>query len=299
MSDVHHPPYDASHAGARPVGRLIDFLQALIPLKIGRYADRLVISHAAIPERRMRTMVLSQKLLALPDGILVDIINDVFVRARPGDIDRARFILSVVDIFSFVEKAPMRLLTLYHLSVIRGYGTTSHIFMAPSPKKIPFDEYDFVEGRELDYLTLGEKRSLARTHIRDKLDRLLYDTNPLVVKNILENPSLTEPDVLKMASRRPNHEKVLATIYQNDRWISSYDVKTAIVRNPYTPVPIALGLLLFLKQQDLWRDRRRLDASRRGHDHCPRAAIPTGGELIRTCRSFPYRWERYRSRLRP
>ena len=103
----------------------------------------------------------------------------------------------------------------------------------------------------MDYLTLGEKRSLARTHTKERLDRLLYDTNPLVVRNILENPSLTEPDVLKMASRRPNHEKVLITIYQSDRWVSSYDVKTAIVRNPYTPVPIALGLLLFLKQQDL------------------------------------------------
>jgi hypothetical protein len=108
-----------------------------------------------------------------------------------------------------------------------------------------------VEGREMDYLTLGEKRSLARTHVKDRLDRLLYDTNPLVVKNILENPSLTEHDVLKMASRRPNHENVLVTIYRNDRWVSSYDVKTAIVRNPYTPVPIALGLLLFLRQQDL------------------------------------------------
>jgi hypothetical protein len=252
MSDIPHPPYDTSHAGGRPAGRLIDFLRALIPLKTGQYADRLVTGQAAIPERKMRTMVLSEKLLALPDGILVDIINDVFVRARPGDINRARFILSVVDIFNLIERAPMRLLTLYHLSVSRGYTATSHIFMAPAPKKIAFDEYDFVEGRELDYLTLGEKRSLARTHIRDKLDRLLYDTDPLVVKNILENPSLTEPDVLKMASRRPNHEKVLATIYQNDRWVSSYDVKIAIVRNPYTPVPIALGLLLFLKQQDLW-----------------------------------------------
>jgi hypothetical protein len=251
MPDLYHPPHDTSRTAAGSVGRLIDFLRTLIPLKTGQYADRLVMSHTTVPERTMRTMVLTRKLLALPDDILVDIINDVFMRARPGDINRARFILSVVDIFKTVETAPMRLLALYHLSVSRGYTTTAHIFMAPAPKKIPFDEYDFVEGRDMDYLTLGEKRSLARTHIRDKLDRLLYDTNPLVVKNILENPSLTEPDVLKMASRRPNNEKVLVTIYQNDRWVSSYDVKTAIVRNPYTPVPIALGLLLFLKQQDL------------------------------------------------
>ncbi len=252
MSDLHHPPLqDSPGTARRPVDSIIALFRALIPLKTSHYADRLVTGHAVIPERTMRTKRLSQRLLALPDGTLVDIINDVFVRARPADIARAQFILSCVDIFNLADTSPMRLLALYHLSVSRGYTTTAHIFMAPSPKKIPYSEYDFVEGRDMDYLTLGEKRSLARTHTKERLGRLLYDTNPLVVRNILENPSLTEPDVLKMASRRPNHEKVLTTIYQNDRWVSSYDVKTAIVRNPYTPVPIALGLLLFLKKQDL------------------------------------------------
>ncbi len=252
MADLLHPP-DGRSAGAagRPVDRLVSLLKALIPSKTGRYADRLVASHAVIPERTMRTMRLSEKLLPLPDDLLTDIVNDVFTRAKPGDIDRAQFILSCVDIFSLSGMPQMRLLALYHRSISKGYATTAHIFMAPSPKKIPYGEYDFVEGRDLDYLTLGEKRSLARTHTKDRLDRLLYDTNPLVVRNILENPSLTGPDVLKMASRRPNHEQVLITIYRNDRWVSSYDVKTAIVRNPYAPVPIALGLMLFLKQQDL------------------------------------------------
>jgi hypothetical protein len=252
MADRFHSPggHSAGAAG-RPIDRLVALLKTLIPSKTGRYADRLVTSHAAIIERTMRTRRLSEKLLALPDDILVDIINDVFARAKPGDIDRAQFILSSVDIFNLTGLPQMRLLSLYHRSVSKGYTTTAHIFMAPSPKKIPHGEYDFVEGRDMDYLTLGEKRSLARTHTKDKLDRLLYDTNPLVVRNILENPSLTENDVLRMASRRPNHENVITTIYRNDRWVSSYDVKTAIVRNPYTPVPIALGLMLFLKHQDL------------------------------------------------
>ncbi len=252
MSDYRHRPYESSLTTAdRPVDMLVALLRALIPVETGRYADCLVEGHTAIAERTMRTMRLSQKLLALPNDTVADIINDVFMRAGPADVDRAQFILSCVDIFSLGEIPPMRLLALYHLSVSRGYTTTAHIFMAPSPKKMPYGEYDFVEGRDMDYLTLGEKRSLARTHTKEKLDRLLYDTNPMVVRNILENPSLTVPDVLKMAARRPNHERVLVTIYQNDRWISSYDVKTALVRNPYCPVPIALGLLLFLKRQDL------------------------------------------------
>ena len=84
------------------------------------------------------------------------------MRAKPGDIDRAQFILSCMDIFSLSGMPQMRLLALYHRSISKGYTTTAHIFMAPSPKKIPYGEYDFVEGRDMDYLTLGEKRSLAR-----------------------------------------------------------------------------------------------------------------------------------------
>ena len=110
-----------------------------------------------------------------------------------------------------------------------------------------------------------------------------------MVRNILENPSLTGPDVLKMASRRPNHEQVLITIYRNDRWVSSYDVKTAIVRNPYAPVPIALGLMLFLKQQDL----SEIAADSTLHDvimtTARRLLSRRHGSLIVTYRSFLYR----------
>ena len=67
MADLLHPP-DGRSAGAagRPVDRLVSLLKALIPSKTGRYADRLVASHAVIPERTMRTMRLSEKLLGPP-----------------------------------------------------------------------------------------------------------------------------------------------------------------------------------------------------------------------------------------
>jgi len=133
----------------------------------------------------------------------------------------------------------------------RGYDKTANFFLPPEPKRKPFSKFDFVEGRDMDYITLGEKRSLAKTREKDILDRLLYDPSPLVVKNILENPRLTEHDVIKMVSRRPNHESVLKTIFRSEKWLSSYNVKLAMIKNPYTPVGIALGLLFFLKEQDL------------------------------------------------
>ncbi|MBN1574291.1 MAG: hypothetical protein JW984_13920 [Deltaproteobacteria bacterium] len=231
---------------------LLALLSDIKDMKSRQIADDLVMSTSALSERRMRSLRLKDKLYCMPDEFIVEIINDIFSKARPGDIPRAIFILSVVDIFSIPnEMENQRLLKMYAHCRQRGYENTAHLFICPEPKRKPFSKYDFVEGRELEYATLGEKRSLARTRTKALLDRLLYDPNPMVVTNLLENPRLTEQDVLKMVSRRPNSEGVLTTIYKNDRWISSYNVKRSMVKNPYTPVGIALGLLLFLKLQDL------------------------------------------------
>ena len=52
--------------------------------------------------------------------------------------------------------------------------------------------------------TLGERKALARGHDRDRLARLLSDPDPAVLRHLLENPRITERDVLVAASRRGN-----------------------------------------------------------------------------------------------
>lgn len=231
---------------------LLALLSDIKDMKSRQMADDLVMSTSALSERQMRSLRLWDKLDRMPDEFIVEIVNEIFSRARPGDIPSAIFILSVVDVFSIPNDiGNQRLLKMYAHCRQKGYENTAHFFICPEPKRKPFSKYDFVEGRELEYVTLGEKRSLARTRTKELLDRLLYDPNPMVVTNLLENPRLTESDVLKMVSRRPNSEGVLTTIYKSDKWISSYNVKRSMVKNPYTPVGIALGLLLFLKLQDL------------------------------------------------
>lgn len=50
-------------------------------------------------------------------------------------------------------------------------------------------------------LTLGERKALARTHRRDKLLLMIRDPHPAVVAIVLDNPHVTEQDVVKMALR--------------------------------------------------------------------------------------------------
>jgi hypothetical protein len=231
------------------------FLSALFDIraqKIHALLDELISSGAVIPERTMRTLRLKAKLRSVPDELVVEILNTLMGRTDPGDVYSAMLIVSMVDIYSCDEKnETQKLLKLYVICRDRGYEWPANLFVSPTPKQKPFNKYDFVEDQEEDYITLGEKRSLARTNEKDLLDRLLYDPNPLVIKNVLENPRMTERDVIKIVSRRPNYEDVLTTVYLNDKWLSSYSIKRAIIKNPYTPVGIALGLLFFLNRQDL------------------------------------------------
>ena len=252
---------------------LLAILFDLKEKKTQEFLDNLVMNMSNIPERNMKTLLLKEKIESMPDDFSVEIVNRVFSKARPGEIDSAMFILSMVDIYSFhLEADSQKLLKLYVICKDRGYDRTANFFLPPEPKRKPFSKFDFVEGREMDYITLGEKRSLAKTREKDILDRLLYDPSPLVVKNILENPRITEHDVIKMVSRRPNNESVLKTIFRSEKWLSSYNVKLAMIKNPYTPVGIALGLLFFLKEQDL----RDVSLDRSLHD----VIKGTAGDLL-------------------
>ena len=188
----------------------------------------------------------------MPEEIIIEVIHDVFSQTRPGDTSSAHFLMSVIDIFFDADDMQsQQLLKFYVMCRDRGYKRASVVFVSPEPKKRPFSKYDFVENRDMDYLTLGEKRSLARSRNKDLLDRLIYEPHPLVIKNILENPRMTEHEVLKMVSRRPNNEMILSEIFQSEKWLRYYNIKMSMIKNPYTPVVIAMVLLYFLRKQDL------------------------------------------------
>jgi hypothetical protein len=107
---------------------------------------------------------------------------------------------------------------------------------------------DFGRGRPL---TLGERKSLARTHDRSLIQRVVRDPHPDVVRILLDNPSLTEEDVVRICAARPNHPTVLQTVYRHRRWVVRYRPRNAIVRNPDTPLDTALLLVPLLRKGEL------------------------------------------------
>lgn len=106
----------------------------------------------------------------------------------------------------------------------------------------------YVPGRTL---TLGERKSLARRPDRRMIDRLARDPAPVVIELLLDNPRLTEDDVVRLVARRPNVPEVLALVFLNPRWAARPRVRRSLAMNPRTPEPIVAALVPLMSPDDL------------------------------------------------
>jgi hypothetical protein len=114
--------------------------------------------------------------------------------------------------------------------------------VAPPPPPLP---------KALAKVPLGVRRSLARRSDIGLIERLLGDPDPAVVANLLNNPRVTEVEVVLMAARSPVREEVLTAIARHPRWGVRRRVRVALAHNPGTPTGVALGLLHLLLDQEL------------------------------------------------
>ena len=99
-------------------------------------------------------------------------------------------------------------------------------------------------------LTLGERKALARRPRGDALTELLRDPHPDVVAILLDNPQLTEREVVRVAAMRPAVPAALALVAEHRRWSTRPGVRRALVLNPHTPVHVALRLVVTLQPAD-------------------------------------------------
>jgi hypothetical protein len=112
----------------------------------------------------------------------------------------------------------------------------SSLSQAPANESVP----DYGAGREL---TLGERKSLARAPSRRAFDKLIADPHPLVLRQLLENPRLTEDDVVRIAARRPARPEVALSLARSPRWLRRPRVRMALLLNPGSPPSVVMPLL--------------------------------------------------------
>jgi hypothetical protein len=88
----------------------------------------------------------------------------------------------------------------------------------------------------------------------------------MVASAVLRNPRLTEEEVVNFASQKGLSEDVLRQIGTSRAWMGSYMVVHNVVRNPKTPIAIAMNNLSRLVTRDLTmivRDRNIQEVVRR------------------------------------
>lgn len=199
----------------------------------------------------MRVGLICELVVASSDDDAVALFEEAYERAAIGD-PAARSVFLAMGWALFEPRVEPRRTLLAQTARRVGSHHTAEFFAPPddaatedaNKRRVP----DFGKGRPL---TLGERKSLARTHDRSLIQRVVRDPHPDVIRILLDNPALTEEDVVRVCAARPNDPSVLHTVYRHRRWVVRYRPRNAIVRNPDTPLDTALLLAPLLRRAEL------------------------------------------------
>jgi hypothetical protein len=210
----------------------------------------------AIPTLRgsgLRSGYLRAEIARRPLDVIAEALNDLVGRAEQADALAREALSAVTPLLADPALAAWtealrdfaRARALLPLDRLLRFerGLTSE---APE-----IDERTLMTSRSGRALTLGERRALARRPSRATLDKLLRDPHPMVMRNVLSNPRLTEDDVVRVAARRPAYAGVIAEIARHSVWPFRPRVRRAIVQNPGAPQEIVMPLLRLLIRPEL------------------------------------------------
>ena len=214
-----------------------------------RLAQRMAQRIEALQDAKMRVSYLAHTLARMDPGAVADLVTVAAHGAEARDGAQGALLLALCLALAQEESADLRDRVVRE-AIAQGQHDTATL-LQPRPPTRESDEPlavpDFGKGRPL---TLGERKSVARTRDRDLLARVLRDPHPDVIRILLGNPTLTEDDVVRMVSQRPVAPEVLREVFRSTRWIVRYRVRRAIVRNPFAPLDVALQLAAHLNAQD-------------------------------------------------
>lgn len=215
------------------------------------FLKKLLKDSHSLPEDSMRLALIGERLSLLqPDEIAklldlayrngkysVDIKKFLALIVRPGELEKALG-------SEFFKKTYMSAMEL-------KLERVSRLFTSLPASKSDVAGYSKEEELKMEYVSLGERRSLAKSSTKDTLDRLISDPDPLVVSHLLKNPRIVENDVVRIIAKRPNSGRILELIASDSKWSKRYGVRKSLVLNPYTPTRVSTGLMEFLMTQDL------------------------------------------------
>lgn len=104
---------------------------------------------------------------------------------------------------------------------------------------------------EIQQMTVGERLKLALKGNRDARQILIRDSSRVVQRFVLQNPRITDEEIVGLAKNRSIDRELLDLICRRKEWLANYQIKLALATNPKTPVVLALRLVPSLLPRDL------------------------------------------------
>lgn len=205
---------------------------------------------AALEEGPVRVRAAARALASTAPAVAVSLVAALVRSAQPPLRVAAAAVAQALG--DPRDDIPYRWLAeVYAAAAGRGLAEVTALLVAPPPRRAYHEPRDKADPR-LAHLTLGHKKALARA-LRDPdlLARLAAEGDPVVVRELLRNPQLTEDFVVRIASRRPCRPGTLRCLFESRRWRTRAAVALALVRNPYVETAIALELVPGLGADDL------------------------------------------------
>jgi len=100
-------------------------------------------------------------------------------------------------------------------------------------------------------MNAAQKVIAALKESREVRAILVRDPNRIVSSAVLGSPKLTEPEIESFSGMRGVSTEVLRAIASNKDWTKRYGVVANLVKNPRSPLPVALNLIPRLNPRDL------------------------------------------------
>lgn len=107
--------------------------------------------------------------------------------------------------------------------------------------------------QRINQLTVSERIKMALTGTRMERTVLLRDSNRMVYMAVVDSPKMTDDEALSIAQNRSLPGEIIGKIASNRFWTRSYPIMLELVKNPKTPVGLALGFMSKLHNNDLYQ----------------------------------------------
>jgi len=116
-------------------------------------------------------------------------------------------------------------------------------------------------AKRIPSMGLPEKMRLAQTGDKEARSLLARDPNKQILACLLQNPRISDQEILNFAKERTLPEEILSLLSKRKDWMKRYPVRLALAQNPKTPLALSLRLIRTFRDCDLRKLAKSKDVS--------------------------------------